>query len=545
MSKFSEWLQKLTGRIKAGVEKIKGLNNSGSSTNTTNTTNTAATNTGATTQPSQTQTVGMPNPATQEQPIGAVPQEKQIAPKPMEEKEIAPAPTTENPAQPTPTTQSNDFLEWYKNKTGGDFNGTFSRTEGMSDQDFESGNALYQKYLQKQNLEQQYNSANQTIENSKDKQRQESSILRDKMAKYINLQNKNTGLENMGVGESTKLQADTTYMNNLGQIESAAQEQKQGLLDSYLKNQTEVDIESAKEQQGIMDKYQQLAREDEQKEYDRQQDEYQKQKYEEEQAYQREQDALEKQRYEQEQTRAQQAASFNEFMAVIESGSFNTASELEAFYAKYKDKLSPDQQMVAEQQINFYKNNPDQQQIDKEVEGNKPEVTKNPDGSTTEKIDNGDGTVTEKTTDKDGNVSTKTGLKIDDSSGHSRYTAKDGSVISSPKGGASFNITYGSNNNDHANNYDITYNGQKYKVEVGDEFAGSNEQLQEIYTYMKQVNGRDNIKEGDYVLYNGKLYIASNTGRLWTIQNRSKFWAWNWGGKTASDLQAEMQRDFG
>ena len=82
-------------------------------------------------------------------------------------------------------------------------------------------------------------------------------------------------------------------------------------------------------------------------------------------------------------------------------------------------------------------------------------------------------------------------------------------------------------------------------MEVGKEFAGSNAQLQEIYSYMKQVNGRDTIEEGDYVLYNGELYIASNTGRLWTVQDRSKFWAWNWGGKTASDLRAEMQRDFG
>ena len=43
--------------------------------------------------------------------------------------------------------QSNNFLDWYKSKTGGDFNGTFNRTENMSDQVFESGNALYQKYF--------------------------------------------------------------------------------------------------------------------------------------------------------------------------------------------------------------------------------------------------------------------------------------------------------------------------------------------------------------------------------------------------------------
>lgn len=535
MSKFSEWLQKVTGNIKSSFDNLFKKKD------TTQTTQPAATT--ETIQPAtQTQTTGMakPNIAPKVDAVDGIKETPQVA---AENTNIQDQSTTSQPNTPV---QSNNFLDWYKSKTGGDFNGTFNRTENMSDQDFESGNALYQKYLQKQNLENQFNSANESIDKATDKQRQESSILRDKMAKYINLQNKNTGLENMGVGESTKLQADTTYMNNLGKIESDAQAQKQGLLDSYMNNQTNIDIESAQEQQGIMDKYQQLAREDEQKEYDRQQDEYNKQKYEEEQAYKREQDALEQQRYADEQAKAQQQTNFNEFMAVVESGSFNTAAELESFYAKYKDKLSPEQQATAEQYINFYKNNPDQQEIDKEVDKNKPQVKENPDGTKTEITDNGDGTTTEKTIDQNGNVvGEKTGLKIDTSSGHSRYTTSDGSTISSPSGGAKFNITYGSNNNDHANNYDITYNGNKYKVEVGKEFAGTNAQLQEIYSYMKQVNGRDTIEEGDYVLYNGELYIASNTGRLWTVQDRSKFWAWNWGGKTASDLRAEMQRDFG
>ena len=62
---------------------------------------------------------------------------------------------------------------------------------------------------------------------------------------------------------------------------------------------------------------------------------------------------------------------------------------------------------------------------------------------------------------------------------------------------------------------------------------------------MRQTSGRNDIREGDCVLYDGELYIASNTGRLWTIQDRSKFWAWNWGGKTASDLKALFKTNFG
>lgn len=442
-------------------------------------------------------------------------------------------PAAQNTTTQTTNTQNNAgddrFLQWYKQQFGKDYTeGSFNKTDGISDKDYEIGNNLYQAYLQKQNLQKQHDSAIQAVDQSTAKQRQEASILRDKMAKYLNLQNKNSGLNNLGVSESVGLQADSQYLTNLGTIESNANTEKTNLQNNLQNNQTSIDTNTASNEQSILDKYQQLAREDEQKEYDRQQDEYNKQKYEEEQA------------------KAQQQTNFNEFMAVVESGSFNTAAELESFYAKYKDKLSPEQQATAEQYINFYKNNPDQQEIDKEVDKNKPQVKENPDGTKTEITDNGDGTTTEKTIDQNGNVvGEKTGLKIDTSSGHSRYTTSDGSTISSPSGGAKFKITYGSNNNDHANNYDITYNGNKYKVEVGKEFAGSNAQLQEIYSYMKQINGRDTIEEGDYVLYNGELYIASNTGRLWTVQDRSKFWAWNWGGKTASDLRAEMQRDFG
>ena len=495
----------------------------------------------------------------------------------------------------TPITNSNDrFLEWYKKQYGKNYTeGGLVKTDAISDKDYETGNALYQGYLQKQNLTNQYNSATKQLDENTSRQRQEASILRDKMAKYLNLQNKNNGLNNLGVSESVGLQADSQYANNIGNIEANANAEKTSLFNNYLTNKTNIDSSVATNEQNILNKYQQFAREDEQKAYDRQQDEYNKQKYEqemqyqreqdaynkqkaeeelayqkemdaynklkaeEETAYQREQDAYERQKYEEElayqkqqdeynKIATKQQETFNEFMAAAESGTFNTASELESFYGTVKDNLSAEQQAIAQQYINFYKNNPDQQEIDKEVNANKPEIKENADGSITTTTDNKDGTVTEKITDKEGNViEEKTKLKIDTTSGHSRYTSTDGSTISSPNNNAKFKITSGSNNNDHANNFTISYNDKTYKVEVGKEFAGTNDQLQEIYSYMKQVNGRDTIEEGDYVLYNGELYIASTTGRLWTIQDRSKFWAWNWTGKTASELKAEMQRDFG
>ena len=292
-----------------------------------------------------------------------------------------------NPEQSTEAPAANDdkFLAWYKSQFGEDYNGNFSKKEGMSDQDYETGNNLYQAYLQKQNLENQFNSANEALDESKAQQRQEASILRDKMAKYLQQQNKNNGLDNLGVSESVGLQADSHYMNNLGQIESDINTKKTDLMNQYMTNKTNVESEAAANEQNILNKYQQYAREDEQKEYDRQQDAYNKQKYEEEQAYKREQDeyqkqqdAYEKQKYEEElayqkqqdeynKNKAIQDAAYNEFMSVVESGAFNTAAELEEFYNTYKDNLSPEQQAIAEQQIKFYKNNPDQQEIDNET----------------------------------------------------------------------------------------------------------------------------------------------------------------------------------
>jgi len=464
--------------------------------------------------------------------------------------------------------QNNDrFLSWYKEQFGKDYvDGSFNKTEGMSDKDYETGNNLYQAYIQKQNLENQYNSATKAVDDSKAAQRQEASILRDKMSKYLNLQNKNNGLNNLGVSESVGLQADSQYMNNLGNIEANANNEKTNLFNNYMTNKTNIESDTAANEQNILNKYQQFEREDEQKAYDREQDaynkqkaeeqtaydramdEYNKQKYEDQTAYDREQDAYNKQKAE-EQTaydrqNAAQTSAFNEFMGIVESGTFNTAAELEEFYNSFKNQLSPSQQAIAEQQIKFYKNNPDQQQMDSATESSKPVITDNGDGSQTSTVDNGDGTVTETKTDQNGNKETSTKLKIDTSTGHNRYVSKGGVTISSPMDNH-LNITYGSNNNDHANNYDITYNGEKYKVEVGDEFAGSNDELQEIYAYMRQTSGRNDIREGDCVLYNGQLYIASSTGRLWTIQNRSKFWAWNWGGKTASDLNDLFKTNFG
>lgn len=230
-------------------------------------------------------------------------------------------PAAQNTTTQTTNTQNNTgddrFLQWYKQQFGKDYTeGSFNKTDGISDKDYEIGNNLYQAYLQKQNLQKQHDSAIQAVDQSTAKQRQEASILRDKMAKYLNLQNKNSGLNNLGVSESVGLQADSQYLTNLGTIESNANTEKTNLQNNLQNNQTSIDTNTASNEQSILDKYQQYAREDEQKEYERkkyeeelayqkEQDEYEKKKYEEERDYQREQDEYNKKLYEEEKKEAQ------------------------------------------------------------------------------------------------------------------------------------------------------------------------------------------------------------------------------------------------
>lgn len=222
---------------------------------------------------------------------------------PQPEVAIAPKPeqqtTTPKVNNPSPSYDMSSFESWYKSAYGKDYeSGGISKTENMSDKDYELGNNLFQSYLQQQNLDKQYNAANQALDASKAQQRQEASILRDKMAKYLSAQNKNAGMDNLGVAQSLNMQADAQYANNLGAIETSIGNQKQDLTNNYMNNSTNLKTTEAANNQAILNKYQEQARADEQTAYNRAQDEYNKQKYEYEQAYKRAQDEYEKQKYE-------------------------------------------------------------------------------------------------------------------------------------------------------------------------------------------------------------------------------------------------------
>lgn len=258
--------------------------------------------------------------------------------------------TTENATQNATTDTSSNtedkFLKWYKEKFGRDYaDDTFTKTDEMTDQEYETGNNLYQYYLQNKNLKNQYDSAVADVDTSKAQQRQEASILRDKMAKYLDLQNKNNGLNNLGVSESVGLQADSQYATNLGNIEANANSEKTSLLNNYINAKNSNDIASAQNEQSILSKYQQYAREDEQTAYERQ-------KYEEEQAYQREQDEYNKNLYQQEKEEAEQQTDKDNAYVVAQA----TLEELIASgsYEKARQYLEENKDVFGENVYNTY-----------------------------------------------------------------------------------------------------------------------------------------------------------------------------------------------
>lgn len=363
--KWKEKLQKATTNLKSWIENAKTKQQTLSAKAKAPTQTTDATTAATNVETRQIEEKSAANPQ-------VAPITEATTPVTQPTQPVEPTQPTQ-PTQPTEqvaqaSSQTDDrFLNWYKEKFGRDFNEeNFNKAEGMSDKDYEVGNNLYQAYIQKQNLQNQLNSANEQIDSSKAKQRQEASVLRDKMAKYLALQNKNNGLNNLGVSESVGLQADSQYMNNLGSIEANANAEKTNLLNNYLNNKTDIDTQAAQNEQNILNKYQQYAREDEQEAYERQ-------KYEEERDYQREQDKYSKDTYEKEKEEQKEQADKDNAYVVAQT----TLEELIANrdYGKAKQYLEDNKNVFGENVYNTYSSQIGQSEISDTTEAQTEEVS--------------------------------------------------------------------------------------------------------------------------------------------------------------------------
>ena len=166
----------------------------------------------------------------------------------------------------TNKTYDANFEEWYKrlfNKKFDKNTDSLTKTDAMSDEDFEVGTNLYNAYLQKNNLLDQYNKANTSLEQEKTQSQQQASIQLDKLKKYIPTQIKAQGLGGLGVSESTLLKANSDYQNRMGQIASDVGARQLDLLQSYNSGVSDVDTNLANANQSTLTKYQEIARQQE------------------------------------------------------------------------------------------------------------------------------------------------------------------------------------------------------------------------------------------------------------------------------------------
>lgn len=157
---------------------------------------------------------------------------------------------------------NNNFLDWYKQNYNADYdpNKGYGRVDSISDQDWEVGNNLFNAYTRKNDLTNQMNSSQATMDANKTKQQQMASIQLDKLKKYLPTQIKAQGLGGLGVSESSMLQANNSYQNAMGNIDGDYNKSQMDLLNSYNSNVSAIDEEQTNRNQGIFDKYTEIER---------------------------------------------------------------------------------------------------------------------------------------------------------------------------------------------------------------------------------------------------------------------------------------------
>jgi len=265
--------------------------------------------------------------------------------------------------------QGNDY------KIGQSFDGVKAN---MSDEDYELSQKLLNYYGQQNNLTNQYNLSNSTIEQDRKKALEENAIAREKTMKYLPEYLKLQGLGGLGVSESSVISANNTFNNNRNSINSESSLRKDELLKNYQANLNTIDQNYNTDSTSIRDKYQAIKENEELERYnsylgminnkefttaediDKWYDDI-KDSVGEDRAniilnkVENYKDNLEKEEAE---------ILFNNFIYKLDSVEFNTSSELDKYYNSIKDKLNNLQRTIIEDKILFYKNNLEQQLID-------------------------------------------------------------------------------------------------------------------------------------------------------------------------------------
>ena len=200
-----------------------------------------------------------------------------------------------------------ELLDWYKsNKYKGN----------LSNKDYElnlnKGNYLYQNEI----LKNQKQIEEQNLQNLKNSQEQSVSISNEKLMKYLQDSQNASGIA-QGQKGTDFIDANNTYLTNRAKINNDYAQNKQNLIDKYNTGIFENNTNYTNQEISILDKYRDIEKEQNQE------------------------------------LKTEQDTDFNEFVSLL--GYFSSSEEIDEFYNKFKGNLNSKQQLLAEQYINSYK----------------------------------------------------------------------------------------------------------------------------------------------------------------------------------------------
>ena len=229
--------------------------------------------------------------------------------------------------QKAPTYET-DFLKWYRDNYGADYQGGGLTQGALSDGDFDVGQTLYKYYLQDQTAAEQRNAALRDMAAERSAAEQSASITYDKLQKYLPQQLRAQGLGNLGVSDSAMLEAGNQYLATMAGLAGDFGKRELTLEEAYGQSQRERELAKAEEVKGVLDAYRTKAETEEQKT--------------------------------QEEEKAAQDAEFVNLETIISGGYYNDPAELRAYLDANKGGLSDTQYKLLDQMVTYLENSPEE-----------------------------------------------------------------------------------------------------------------------------------------------------------------------------------------
>lgn len=219
-----------------------------------------------------------------------------------------------------------DFLKWYKNSYGTDYQGGSLSKGTLSDGEFDVGQTLHKYYLQEQQAKEQKDAALEKLRAERSAAEQSASITYDKLQKYLPQQLRAQGLGNLGVSDSALLDAGNQYIGTMSRLAGDYGQAEMSLEEAYGEKALERDLAKSTEVNGILDVYRTKT---------------------EEEALEAEADL-----------EAKQKNTYDRINSLMSGGYFGSAEDLRAYLENEKGNLSEDQYKTLDQMARYLETSP-------------------------------------------------------------------------------------------------------------------------------------------------------------------------------------------